>query len=134
MSSIQRDTQYLLLATQLAYLVAVQLRRTEDNLSRALESADAGAIRKVIDDMPALISLVNIVGYLRGQDAMFLEWRPEVGPAEQSELYQNEQALEEQLTAVIDRLMASRFAGQYQQRLEEYFVESRGTEPRRLSV
>lgn len=73
--------------------------------------------------MPAIISLVNTVGYLRGQDGMFLEIRPLVD--NQKDLYDYENLFEKRLEKLIDILMDSDNKDYYIERLESYFVKSR---------
>lgn len=77
-----------------------------------------------VSSMPALISLVNTVGYLRGQDGMFLGIRPE-DPDMQRDLYKNEDEFEARLQKLIDGIRGSEFSNEYQKRLQEYFITSR---------
>jgi hypothetical protein len=74
--------------------------------------------------MPALICLVNTVGYLRGQDGMFLDIRPLIG-VDQRELYKYEDLFEKRLNRLIDILMDSDVKDYYKERLESYFVKVR---------
>jgi hypothetical protein len=73
--------------------------------------------------MPAIISLVNTVGYLRGQDGVFLDIRPQTG--NQSEFYEYENEFEKRLDKLIDILMESDEKDFYKERLESYLVKSR---------
>ena len=73
--------------------------------------------------MPAIISLVNTVGYLRGQDGMFLDIRPRT--ENQKELYKYEDLFEKRLKKLIDILISSDEKQYYQNRLDSYFVKSR---------
>jgi hypothetical protein len=73
--------------------------------------------------MPALISLVNTMGYLRGQDAMFLDIRPHT--EHQQEFYQYEYAFEERMKKFIDMLMASEEKDYYIERLDSYLIKTR---------
>ncbi len=80
--------------------------------------------------MPALISLVNTAGYLRGQDNMFLDYRPHTDA--QKEFYAYENNFEKRLYKLIDLLMASDSKAIYIERLEEYFIEVRADKHRML--
>jgi hypothetical protein len=73
--------------------------------------------------MPAIISLINTVGYLRGQDGIFLRIRPST--ENQKEFYEYEDKFEERLKNLIDILMASNRKDVYKERLESYFIKSR---------
>lgn len=77
----------------------------------------------LIQQMPALISLVNTVGYLRGQDGMFLDIRPRT--ENQKEFYGYEDLFEKRLGALIDFVLSSDEKEYYRERLESYFVKAR---------
>ncbi len=77
--------------------------------------------------MPALISLVNTVGYLRGQDGVFLDFRPKT--ENQKEFYEYENNFEKRLEKLIDILLASNQKKFYLDRLESYFIKVRSKEP-----
>lgn len=77
----------------------------------------------LIQQMPALISLVNTVGYLRGQDGMFLDIRPST--ENQKEFYEYEDLFEKRLSTLIDFVLSSEEKEYYQERLESYFVKAR---------
>ena len=78
---------------------------------------------EVAHQMPALISLVNTVGYLRGQDGMFLDIRPKTD--NQKEFYGYEDAFEKRLENLIDIIMDSDQKQHYLERLDSYLVKSR---------
>ncbi len=73
--------------------------------------------------MPAIISLINTVGYLRGQDGMFLDNRPQTD--NQKEFYGYEDLFEGRLEKLINILMFSEEKEYYRERLESYLVKSR---------
>lgn len=50
--------------------------------------------------LPKLVSIVNIIGYLRGQDNIFVDFRPHV--SFQQELYLMEEEFEKRLSQLID--------------------------------
>lgn len=77
----------------------------------------------LIQQMPALISLVNTIGYLRGQDGMFLNIRPST--ENQKEFYEYEDLFEKRLSALIDFILNSDEKEYYRERLESYFVKVR---------
>lgn len=77
----------------------------------------------LIQQMPAIISLVNTVGYLRGQDGMFLDIRPSTD--NQKEFYEYEDLFEKRLGTLIDFLLQSDEKEYYRERLESYFVKAR---------
>jgi hypothetical protein len=80
-------------------------------------------LHELAHQMPAIISLVNTVGYLRGQDGMFLGMCPRT--ENQSELYGYEDLFENRLDQLIDILMDSDEKDFYKERLESYLIKSR---------
>lgn len=96
-----------------------------DEQLRVFEARERNAenIQDLVRQMPALISLVNTVGYLRGQDGVFLSIRPRT--ENQSELYEYEDFFEKRLNALIDIIMDSEQKDFYVEKLESYFVKVR---------
>lgn len=84
----------------------------------------ANGAHDLVQQMPALISLVNTIGYLRGQDGMFLDIRPNT-PENQKEFYELEDMFEKRLNSIIDFLLQSDEKRYYQERLEMYFIKAR---------
>ena len=82
------------------------------------------SIHDVARHMPALISLVNTVGYLRGQDGVFVDFRPSVG-GKQKDLYELENVFEKRLEALIDKILGSKEKSFYLERLDSYFTKKR---------
>lgn len=80
-------------------------------------------LRNLAHQMPAIICLVNTVGYLRGQDGMFLDIRPRT--ENQKEFYGYEDLFEARLEKLIDILMVSDEKEYYRERLESYLIKSR---------
>ncbi len=80
-------------------------------------------LHELARQMPAIISLVNTIGYLRGQDGMFLDIRPRT--QNQSEFYGYEDQFEKRLDQLIDILMDSDEKDFYKERLESYLIKSR---------
>ncbi|MDP2930164.1 MAG: hypothetical protein Q8N56_00950 [bacterium] len=80
-------------------------------------------IHNLASQMPALISLVNTVGYLRGQDGMFLDIRPRT--ENQKEFYGYEDLFEDRLEKLIGIVINSDEKKFYYDRLDSYFVKSR---------
>lgn len=80
-------------------------------------------LHELARQMPAIISLVNTVGYLRGQDGMFLDIRPRT--ENQSEFYGYEDLFEKRLDQLIDILIDSDETDFYKERLESYLIKSR---------
>lgn len=100
----------------------VTLIDSEMNNAELLIQKDS-EIGTLVDRMPALISLVNTVGYLRGQDGVFLDIRPRT--ENQNEFYQYEHDFEQRLENLIMRIRESNMFDYYKDRLEQYFVNSR---------
>ena len=111
--------EYMKMAEQLTALVDAELTRTEKDVQN-------GDMHLVVQRMPGLISLVNTIGYLRGQDGLFLEVRPSDVSLYQKELYATEDAMESRLWSIIERICGvSEDRERYIHRLREYFLEWR---------
>jgi len=77
-------------------------------------------------NLPALISLVNTIGYLRGQDGMFLDFRPHTD--KQSHFYKQEDVYEKRLVSLIERVLGSNAKDYYLKRLHSYYCKVRTLE------
>lgn len=86
-----------------------------------------GEAHTVILRLPALISAVNTIGYLRGEGGMFLDCRPEdiQGTGLQKAFYANEDAFELRLQALIDFIGTTEEAAFYRETLERYYITAR---------
>ncbi len=119
---IHASSEYLLLAQSFFALVMRECEKAKTDIQTL------GA-ETVIQRMPALISLVNSVGYLRGQDGMFLDDRPTPAMYIQSLLYKLEDEAEKKLHELIESMLASEtIKERYKERLMNYFVRSRSGE------
>lgn len=115
---IESAEEYTEFVRAFATLLDQQLTLVEGYMDRK------DGVRDLIHQMPALISLVNTIGYLRGQDGMFLDVRPSA-PENQKEFYGYEDMFEKRLDTVIDFLLHSDEKEYYRERLESYFVKAR---------
>ncbi|QQS39249.1 hypothetical protein IPM62_01375 [Candidatus Woesebacteria bacterium] len=77
--------------------------------------------------LPTLISLVNTIGYLRGQDGVFLDFRPKTD--NQDHFFEVEDAFEKRLTSLIEKVMASDMSEYYKKKLHSYFCLVRTNQP-----
>jgi len=109
--------EYTKFVREFATLLDEQLNVWED---RAKNKEN---LHELARQMPAIISLVNTVGYLRGQDGMFLDIRPRT--ENQSEFYGYEDLFEKRLEQLINILMDSDEKDFYKDRLESYLIKSR---------
>lgn len=109
--------EYTKFVREFVTLLDEQLRVWEDRVK------NTGVLHDLALQMPAIISLVNTVGYLRGQDGLFLDIRPRT--ENQGEFYKYEDQFEKRLRQLIDLLMNSDERDFYEERLESYLVKSR---------
>lgn len=78
----------------------------------------------VIAKMPALISLVNTIAYLRGQDNMFVSVQSQI--KDHKKLYAYESFFEKKLQTIIETLISlPDIQASYRNKLEEYFITFR---------
>lgn len=107
--------EYQNLVQEFSYLVDKELSRYEEENDVSL----------IVQHMPTLISLVNTIGYFRGQDGAFLDFRPPDVTSLQVDLYKNENDFEKRLNTLIKKILASPHSEAYKRRLEMYFITSR---------
>ncbi len=88
---------------------------------------DPNELGIVAQQLPALISCVNTAGYLRGQDGMFLNFRPRT--ENQKEFYSYEDGFEKRLRSLIEIVLNSDKKEYYLSRLESYYVTVRSNKP-----
>jgi hypothetical protein len=110
---------YKVLVEQLSFLVDEEFKKFENITSR--DEAESAAL-----SAPKLISLVNTIGYLRGQDNAFIQVRPFEVHEFQNDLYENENSFEKRLNDLINKIKKFGGADTYNRRLREYFCETRG--------
>lgn len=110
--------EYLEFAKKFYQLTDQQISKFEDKMINGVE------LNNIVNALPSLISLVNTVGYLRGQDGVFLDIRPAVGE-NQKILYQMEDEMEARLKKLIDYIKESEYRDYYGQLLEKYFIKTR---------
>ena len=108
------EEKYVQLFNDFVSLVDKQLERFES------ETLDIQTIAK---GLPPLISLVNTIGYLRGQDGVFVDFRPQT--EQQTYFYKVEDKYEDRLEKLIQRVMNSDEKGFYEQVLHSYFCKVR---------
>lgn len=120
LKEITTPEEYLDFAEKLAYLTNLELGQAEQNLNQGYD---------ISQRLPALISMVNAIGYLRGQDGMFGHLEPRLNLEDKTALFQNEKEFENRLYTMIDKVMASKYAEDYHRALENYYVRVRTNTP-----
>ncbi len=116
----QDAREYINLVEMLSSLVDQELLRAEADHRE-------GKVHDIVLRLPAIISTVNTIGYLRGEDGMFLDFRPEDirGTSLQKALYVNQDAFELRLQALIDFIGTTEEAAFYRETLERYYITAR---------
>lgn len=115
-NEITTPGKYVDFVQKFVTLLDKQLAYFEENLKE-------DNLHNIASSMPALISLVNTVGYLREQDGMFLDIRPRTD--NQKDFYEYEYAFEMRLNKLIETVLDSKEKDYYISRLTSYMVESR---------
>lgn len=118
MAIFQSAEEYIQFSDTFYRLVVIELDNAE---SYVAEKNLSGLVVK----MRKLISMVNCVGYFRGQEGGFADPRPEGVSAQQGKLYTQEGECENRLQALIDILCASDQADEYRESLKEYYLQQR---------
>lgn len=120
-TDIKVAEDYKDLVSKYSWLVDSELQKIELNIKEHPANLDMS-----IESLPKLISLVNVIGYLRGQGNAFIEVRPEGVAEYQQELYDNEDDFENRLLAAIKTICADpKNLERYEVALERYFVKAR---------
>lgn len=111
------DSVYMDLVEKFCILADLEISRWEKIMASGKHDSELATA------MPALISIVNTIGYLRGQDGMFDDSRsPGV---DNKKLYQYEDAFEKRLRNLINYIKNSKMKDWYIQRLTDYFIKAR---------
>jgi hypothetical protein len=76
-------------------------------------------------NLPRIVSLVNSLGLIRGQDNYFVDFREISNTYFQKEMYINEQEMEERLNKLIDKVLQSKASERYKIEMYKYFTEFR---------
>ena len=104
-----------------SWLVDSELQKIERGIKEHPDNLDM-----CIGSLPKIISLVNVVGYLRGQDNAFIDVRPDRVAEYQRELYDNEDMFENRLHKIIKVICAdSKYMERYKAVLDRYFLKAR---------
>jgi len=111
------EAEYKNLVERFSYLADQELKKCEASIAK-------GDLHSAAIQMPSVISLVSTIGYFRGQDGVFLDFRPNVTNI-QGDLYANEDAFEARLRKVMNTIKASSEAAFYKNQLETAFVKNR---------
>ena len=117
--NLKTAEEYKDLVSKYSWLVDSELLKIETVIKEHPDQAN-------IEALPKLISLVNVVGYLRGQDGAFLDIRPDEVTEYQRELYDNEDAFESRLREIIKAVCVDpKNIERYKAVLDRYFIKAR---------
>ncbi len=116
----QNAQEYTDLVEKFSALVDQELSRVESDQREGMD-------HDIALRLPAIISAVNTIGYLRGQDGMFFDFRPQdiIGTGLQGAFYANEDAFESRLQAIINYIGTTKENAFYCERLERYYITAR---------
>lgn len=107
--------EYMQCVRTLSALVDAELTKTEQSNAE-----------QMLYRLPRIISMVNTIGHLRGQDNFFLDDRPsDVLPLFQKDLYALEDSMEGRLRAVIMKVMDAGLSDALRENLEKYYITAR---------
>src|SRR5665213_2763005 len=107
-------------AEAVSFLIFWELKKAEAGLDALKSGAHPS---KVLTALPRLVSMVNMMGYFRGQDDAFLEIRPKGPAVNQAELYRAEKKYEKMLRKIITRLYDAGHGDECHACLEQYYVK-----------
>lgn len=113
---IQNEIEYKEFVERYCYLVDGELKNAE-----SLQTENGHHDLALL--VPKLISIVNVAGYLRGQDNRFIDLRPHV--SFQSALHKKEDEYEKRLSALIELVKSSDSAEFLSDRIQEYYLKHR---------
>ncbi len=108
---------YLDMVGNLAYLVDESLRPLEIMIESGQVDEEMMLMR-----LPAFISLVNTIGYLRGRESIFTDIRPRETAHEQELIRETEKSLENRLSSIIAYIKGTGNAGKASKILSSYFL------------
>jgi len=87
--------------------------------------AEQSDMHNLLSRLPGLVSIVNVIGYLRGQDGFFIDVRPEGLAESQRDLYALEDEFEKRLSALLTKVADSYNVAELHQRMDAYYVTAR---------
>lgn len=108
--------EYKHLVANMAGLLDSQMTQREQMLAEQWPEA-------ILHVTPAMICLVNTIGFLRGQHNIFLDIRPHTD--NQQELYSYEDFFEKRLNAIIQTILKSDHTDAYRRTISQYLVDWR---------
>ncbi len=116
----KNEAEYIEMVERFSGLVDEEMKKVESE--QGLDRVHAIALR-----LPALISLVNAIGYFRGEDGVFLDIPSGriFSSGTRGSLYKNQDVFEKRLGDLIHEVMASHEADGYIKNLERYYIASR---------
>jgi predicted ATP-binding protein involved in virulence len=119
-SQIEDEAQYLLMVKQYSYLVNHTFLLIEEDIKAGVNP------QELVNALPKLISLVNVVGFFRGQDGVFSELQ-NLRTNSTSLLRKNEDEFEKRLLEIIEYVNTDPVAAKYYKtKLLEYYLINRG--------
>ncbi len=121
--STKTSEGWAIFACEFFELVDKELKKVEEILESNLSAGEINTV--VFNDLPKLISMVNVFSYLRGQDNAFANSRPLPLGSYQLELYNLEDELEKRLDKISDRLKILAGSDKIRESLNLYFVRNR---------
>jgi hypothetical protein len=112
--------EYMVMVKQFSGLVAAELKMVE-------EDAQKGDVYSVVQRLSGLVSIINTLGYLRGQDGFFLDSRPNGLAGEyQRQLYAMEDEVETRLWKLIEFVCnTAEGREQYLSHMHTYYLDAR---------
>ena len=121
-SKITSEEQYIEMVKQYSYLADYSLSLIEAEIQNSVSP------QELINNLLKLISLVNVIGYFRGQDGVLMDFQS-LRTNSMSWLRQNEDEFENRLWSIIDYVKADEIAAkQYRAKMLDYYLKNRGIE------
>lgn len=115
------EQQYLETVKNLIELAEYEMKKAEDK-------SEFNDLHNLALQLPRLISIVNVISYLRGQDGVFEGIKP-IMPSNTQELYVIEDTFEKRLNSLIEKVNSDPKSKEvYQQLMKQYYLKARRAE------
>lgn len=119
----KKPNDYLEMVARLSFLVDCELSAGEDKMI-AVNEAPKEEVEEICWLVPRLISMTNVLGFLRGQGNRFLAYRPRgITGDEQDDLYADADFAEQRVQDIITKLIKMGYKQQLSKSLERYYVD-----------
>jgi hypothetical protein len=118
-----KPSQYLEMVARLSFLIDCEISAGEDK-TMLIDQAPKKEVEEICWLVPRLISMSNTMGFLRGQDNRFTNFRPDgITPDEQNDLYADADFVQQRVQDIIIKLIEAGYKLQLTKAMQKYYMD-----------